>query len=358
MSIIHSHNMKFYQQQKIDIQSFLKSFFHLKEKQLSKQYDWGNDAVKRLQDFVLPGKMVRGGLVVLSAMPKNANAKKDAVAIGAALELMHSGILIHDDIMDQDRTRRGLPTLFAQYQKLAGGAKLVDEQRYGESMGACVGIIAYFFGMEIIASITNKKAIPELMGLFGREMAALGLAQMMDVDGGYHRIKFSDKDIRKLYEQKTGRYTFTLPLLAGRALSGKNNLQMNLYDKLGKELGMVFQLQDDLLSLTGDPKETGKPLGSDIRERKQTLLYYRLEQQSSRQERQKINQIFGAKNISATQVKYVLGLMEKYRLFDWAQALIKTHRQRTVSLVDKLQADKFIKIQLNELLEFLINRTK
>lgn len=356
--IIQYRSMQFYLAQKKEIQTFLKQFFKVKKQALSKQYDWGADAITRLQDFVLPGKMVRGGLVVLSAMPKSTSAKQDAIAVGAALELMHSGILIHDDIMDQDKTRRGLPTVFAQYEMVAKKHGLVDGRRYGESMGACAGIIAYFFAVEIIANLNNKKALPELMHLFGSEMAALGLAQMMDVDGGYHRVSFSEKSIRKLYEQKTGRYTFTLPLLAGRVLSGEKAGQADLYDKLGKELGMVFQLQDDLLSLTGNPKDTGKAIGSDILERKQTLPYLRLLQKCDKQERAVLQRIYQTKKISPHQVKHVLSLMEKHGVFKWSSELVQKHQQTALSLVQQLKADKFIKLQLEQLLEFLISRNK
>lgn len=350
--------MKFYQEQKTSIQSFLNDYFKLKRKELSRQYDWAGDAIDRLEAFVLPGKMVRGGLVVLSARPKGKTALRDAIAVGSALELLHSGILIHDDIMDQDKVRRGLPTLFAQYADFAVSKKLPDSQRYGESMGACVGIIAYFFAMEMIASIRNTKAVPTLMALFGQEMAALGLAQMMDVDGGYHRVSFKDSDVRKLYEQKTGRYTFTLPLRAGRVLAGGSSNTSKDYESLGKELGMVFQLQDDLLSLRGNPKVTGKPLGSDVREKKQTQLYLELLRRATLAEQKQLRNIYRGKKVSASDVKFVLGLMDKYGVFVWASKKVKQHQQKALAVTDRLNVDRFTKTQLEELLNFLINRTK
>lgn len=350
--------MKFFTQSKSDIQEYLNSYLQVKQKELSKQYAWAPDAIPRLKKFVLPGKMIRGGLVVLGAEPKSKTAHKDAVIVGAALELLHSGILIHDDIMDKDEFRRGHETIHTQYKQLARKHKLRDDYHYGESMAASIGIIAYSLAVDMIASISNKKAVPDLACLFGMEMAALGLAQMQDVDGGYHRKEFTPTDVKRLYEQKTGRYTFTLPLQAGMILSGKKSTKKATLNELGKTLGVVFQLQDDILSLTGDPKQTGKPLAADIRERKQTLLYIKLVEMVGPSEAKKVIAIFKGKSINNNDVKYVLQLIEKYKVIDWAKKIVSKQVDASRKLLKGSKMSPHTVEQLNTMLSFLISREK
>jgi geranylgeranyl diphosphate synthase type I len=183
---------------------------------------WGPDTAKRLLAFAVQGKMVRGGLALLGfeAHARRA-APRSVVLMAAALEIVHSSLLIHDDIMDNDRLRRGARTVFAQYEDMGRKSRAADSARFGLSMGICAGDVGYFVAWDVLArlpiDLTRKCS---LMALVSRELAFVGLGQMQDVAFGSFPDAPARREVLALYLNKTARYTFSLPLMAGAMLAG------------------------------------------------------------------------------------------------------------------------------------------
>ena len=242
---------------------------------------WGPDLGGRLLDFALRGKMVRGGLLLLGhemhAAGGGRAAPRPVLRAAAAMEIIHSSLLIHDDIMDNDRLRRGGRTIFAQYEQAGRRARAVDPAAFGRSMGICAGDVGYFLAWEILSGLAvDAERKVELLALVSRELSYVGLAQMQDVAfSAFPRIPSRD-DVLALYIYKTARYTFALPLMAGALIAGAPAAERRRLCELGERLGVIFQVRDDELGIFGSEAETGKPVGSDIREGKKTLLYLEL----------------------------------------------------------------------------------
>ena len=137
------------------------------------------------------------------------------------MEIIHSSLLIHDDIMDNDRLRRGERTVFAQYEQLGRGRRAADAGRFGSAMGICAGDVGYFVAGDILAPLPLDPEVKgPLLSLVFRELAYVGLAQMQDIAfGAFDRTPARDEVIA-LYLYKTARYTFSLPLMAGALLGG------------------------------------------------------------------------------------------------------------------------------------------
>src|SRR5271157_676743 len=113
---------------------------------------WGPDAAARFRTFAAGGKMVRGGLLLLGyEMHAGRAATVAAARAAAALEIIHSSLLIHDDIMDNDRLRRGARTVFAQYEQVGRGRHAADPGRFGLSKGIRSGDVGYFVAWDIIS---------------------------------------------------------------------------------------------------------------------------------------------------------------------------------------------------------------
>ncbi len=107
------------------------------------------------------------------------------VRAAAALEIFHSALLIHDDIMDNDRLRRGFRTIFAQYENLGTRGRAGDPERFGRSMGLCAGDVGFFIATDIVARLPlEAERRTALQALLARELAYVGLAQMQDVTFG------------------------------------------------------------------------------------------------------------------------------------------------------------------------------
>ncbi len=227
---------KFLRIYKSRIEVCLDEFLKKKEKELSKINPWGRDAIKRLRVFAKRGKTLRGALVILSYLLKQKKVSREAIAAAAAMELAHSSLLIHDDIMDEDFWRRGRKTIFAQYAALAPKRK--KARRFGESMGICAGDLGFFLAFEIL---------PErLRPVFAKELAAVCTGQMQDVyfvSGG----RAGRAEVLRMYRYKTARYTFSLPFLMGGVLAGLPASLLEELEKFGELCGIVFQLRDDEL---------------------------------------------------------------------------------------------------------------
>ncbi len=227
---------KFFRIYKPPIEVFLDGFLKEKEKEFFKINPWGSDALRRLRVFAKRGKTLRGALVILSYLLKEKRASREAIAAAAALELAHSSLLIHDDIMDEDFWRRGRKTIFAQYVALAPQRRTA--RRFGESMGICAGDLGFFLAFEILPQ--------NLRPLFAKELAAVCVGQMQDVysiSGG----QVGRAEVLRMYRYKTARYTFSLPLLMGGVLANIRAPLLKKLEKFGELCGAVFQLRDDEL---------------------------------------------------------------------------------------------------------------
>lgn len=288
---------------------------------------WGSDVRDRLAAYAANGKLIRGALVgtgylVCSEDPHLPDAVVEA---GVAMELLQSFLLIHDDIMDQDELRRGATAIHAQY---AAEAPTSTERRahYGASMGICVGDVAAVLAFERIATLDLPGDLrARLVSLVSREIALVGLAQMQDVHNGYLPTA-GEESVRMVYTYKTGRYTFSLPLMLGAIIAEASHEQLDTLSRVGERLGFVFQVRDDWIGLFGDSQTTGKPVGSDIREDKKTLyrelLFARIPQ------RDPVRACFGAEDVSSVDVEHVRGVMEREGVVAEVDAVVAAETAR------------------------------
>lgn len=233
---------------------------------------WGPDLQKRIHEYALRGKLIRGALVPFGfRIVRPADAIPEACYHGGvAMELLQSFLLVHDDIMDQDLVRRGGPSIHAQYQDLRGSS--TGAHQYGRSMGICGGDVAAFLAVHRIATLpVSDNLRSQLTTLMAREVVTVGLAQMHDVHLGY-TYSTTPEEILAVYTHKTGRYTFSLPLMIGAYLAEAAPEQIEALARFGEHAGRIFQIRDDQLGLFGQDTTIGKPAGSDIRENKKTLF--------------------------------------------------------------------------------------
>ncbi len=289
---------------------------------------WGRDSLERLMHFTEKGKAIRGSLALYIAESLGYDDAGNALRLAASLELMQSALLAHDDIMDRDRARRGAPTIHYQYAETAARYGIRDAYHYGESMGICAGDIAFFLAFELISSIdTHPKRLRRILELFGLEYARVGAAQMADVHNGSAPGPVTRKEVLSVYRFKTARYTFSMPMALGATLAGADSTLIAVLEDFGESLGILFQLKDDELGLVGDPDKLGKPVGSDIREGKKTLLYAILLEEVPVEYQPKLASIYGNPNASEPEVRGLLewivqnGVLRKHDLVmrKWAR---------------------------------------
>jgi geranylgeranyl diphosphate synthase type I len=289
----------------------LKRFLEEKSAQLARVNPMGADTANRLMEFSVRGKMIRGCLVHLgwSLAGKGAADEQAVIAAGAAMELLHSGLLVHDDIMDRDLVRRGQPSIFRQYQEQAARDGRADPAHVGQALGICAGDVAYFMAFELLSRAAPPgPVLGDVLALSARELSAVGIAQMQDVAWGASRAPVGTEQILRMYTYKTGRYSFSLPLLTGALLAGGSQELRGRLETCGESLGLLFQLRDDELGLFGDEKEIGKPSASDLREGKKTILVSILMEEAAAADRRRLAGILGNPRSTHRDVEFVRGL--------------------------------------------------
>jgi geranylgeranyl diphosphate synthase type I len=326
---------------------------------------WAEDATDRLLAFTTQGKMVRGGLLLLayemfgSDNGRAAKAPRPILRAAAALEMLHSALLIHDDIMDNDRLRRGFRTIFAQYEAIGIRSRASDPERFGRSMGICTGDVGFFIASDLVSRL---RLAPErrlaLQSLLWRELAYVGLAQMQDVSFGACSRTPPVRDVYTLYLYKTARYTFSLPLMAGAILAGKSGKTLARLAELGEYLGVVFQARDDEIGVFGTERETGKPVGSDIREGKKTLLYLELLRRSRGTERRRLEEIFGKPTLEPSDVALVRAAIERSGARKRLQEMMAELAARAEKLIDSLKVPETHRAILREISALGMQRSR
>ncbi|WP_433598627.1 polyprenyl synthetase family protein [Nocardia sp. CA-135953] len=191
----------------------------------------------------------------------------------AALELVQACALVHDDIIDSSRTRRRFPTVhvdFEQRHRDHGWAG--DAEHFGTSVAILVGDLALAWADDMVHAAGLDAA---RLGRFAAVWALMRTevlgGQLLDI----HGESAGDESVAaalRINRYKTAAYTVERPLHLGAALSDADPHLIEAYRTFGTDIGIAFQLRDDLLGVFGDPAVTGKPSGDDLREGKRTVL--------------------------------------------------------------------------------------
>jgi geranylgeranyl diphosphate synthase type I len=221
-----------------------------------------------LRRFVLAGgKRLRPAFCFWGAVGAGADPDDPVLGdAGAALELVHSFALIHDDVMDGSATRRGRPSMQRQFEGEHDARGLAGEsRRYGEGLAVLAGDLAFVY-----ADVLTDRLPRPARALWHRLRIELTMGQWVDVTAAAGRDR-SPARARWIASYKSGRYTVERPLHLGAGVAGRLDL-LEAYSAFGRPLGEAFQLRDDLLGVFGDADVTGKPAGEDLREGKPTLL--------------------------------------------------------------------------------------
>ncbi|RJR16091.1 hypothetical protein C4579_01045 [Candidatus Microgenomates bacterium] len=276
---------------------------------------WTKDAFSRLKSFIPNGKTIRGSMVLFGVEMFRGEVNEDVLRTACALEIVQAGALIHDDIIDQDTLRRNQASLHVQYADLGTEEKLVAAAHFGESMAICLADLCFFLSFELLNQIEIDAEIRrQIIAHFSTEMQILSLAEMQDVYLGHSYKEYPQETIFDLYIYKTGRYSFSLPLMTAALLTRQNISVVQTLSRLGELMGLLFQIHDDELSLTGKQENTGKPVGTDIARNNKTLHALYLQRKAQSEERTRLKKIFGNSELIADDIVYVQALLTKYKI--------------------------------------------
>lgn len=252
------------------------------------------------------GKRIRPYLTMVG----NGALDPRVIPVAAAQELVHIAMLIHDDVIDQDFVRHGEENISGIYREAY--REHLDDVRathYAHSAAVLAGDAliseAYFLVNESDYDDTTKRKITQQLQ---RSIFEVIGGELMDVESGF--IRDEQFDPLQVYRYKTSSYSFIGPLLSGAYCAGSDDETIEHLEKYATDIGIGFQIQDDLLGVFGDEEKTGKSTMTDIHEAKRTLLIAYHEKHMNTEQRQRFNAVFGNTDATEAQVQLLKDDME------------------------------------------------
>lgn len=227
----------------------------------------------RIRASLRGGKRVRPQLLLHAHAALGGRDKAAAVSAAAAFELLHTALLIHDDMLDGDLVRRGETNLQGAFV-----AEALDAESSVEASTAWGGAAGLLAGDLLISAVHNVLAeIPapatvRLQSIVDECLFVTAAGEFADIGLSVGTLDPTPDEISRMMRNKTAAYSFAAPLRAGGALAGADADTCADLDEIGGSLGFVYQLRDDLLGVFGSEELLGKSVDGDLREGKRTLL--------------------------------------------------------------------------------------
>ncbi len=250
------------------------------------------------------GKRLRPCLVI-TACEAVGGKTEDALETAAAIELLHTFTLIHDDIMDRDKFRRNVKTV---------------HEVWGEPMAIIAGDALFARVFEAVAENARrlslgKSRVIELFDTLSKASFEICRGQAMDMV--FEEMdEVTEGEYMDMVAKKTGALT-EASAKVGALLGGGTPRQVKALGAYGLLIGTAFQIQDDVLGVTGDRKKFGKPIGSDIREGKRTLVVLRALSSASKKDKRDILRALGRRNASEREIETAIHALGRTGAIDY-----------------------------------------
>lgn len=310
------------------------------------------------------GKKIRAGLVrlgyeVCAGPGTTGTPLPDGLDRAAAcVEILHNAFLIHDDIVDESDLRRNRPTAHRRFADAARPRFRSDEEalQYGRAVALNFGDKGQALAQELLfSSGFGDPVILPAVRLLSRVTAETVAGQLLDVDD-VGLADLTEELVLRIHEYKTAHYTIMLPLQLGALLAGAPEARMPALRAFALPLGVAFQIQDDILGLFGDERVLGKPVVSDVREGKKTLLMVHAYARADARGRRLLERAHGDPSLTAADLEGVRRVVRETGALErserMAQALVEEGKGR----IDEITHEPRWRRILQGLADYLIVR--
>lgn len=288
------------------------------------------------------GKAVRSTLCLLSSEASAGDCER-ALPAAAALELLHNFSLIHDDIQDNDQERRNRPTVWAIYGK-----------PQAINAGTSMRVLASLAMMRLAQrNVTVEKQLKAIRLL---DETCLKL-----IEGQYLDLSFEDRSDVSLAEYLRMIELKTVALIScslelGALLATRDESTIQGFRECGEHLGFAFQIKDDLLGIWGNQDKLGKPVGSDIRQKKKTFPVLFAWENASPGSKARLNEIYQKEIIDQSMHEEVLNILESVQAETYTQRLVEDYCSKAMDRVEDIELAPGTRELLEELIDFLAAR--
>jgi len=268
------------------------------------------------------------------------NGKKTvALPAAAALEIFHNFTLAHDDIMDNSSIRRGKKTINAKWD---------------DNTGILSGDVMLIISYEILNQYEDSKYI-----LFSKKLTEISRlvceGQQADMDFS-SKNDITENEYFEMIRNKTA-VLIACSFMFGGIAAETNTSNTDLLYNIGLNLGIAFQLEDDLLDSFGDQEKFGKRIGGDILEKKKTLLYLFTHSKLESEKKLEFENIFNSNEIEESQkINSIKSFYETSGALEYLKNKVRVYFNEAEILIDKLELDNDTKKKLNLFCKTLLNR--
>jgi geranylgeranyl pyrophosphate synthase len=285
----------------------------------------------------------------------------DSTAItraGAALEIFHNFLLIHDDIIDRDLVRYGGHNIEGSYlhkQLHSSTHRAEDHARAAALLG---GDIAQSLALSACLKVpVSEKAQLALIKAFIDTTLVVAGGEFMDTLGSsLTHTSLTEEQIRSVYFHKTAQYTFYLPFQVACILTNQDEGVLSLVHKVAGPIGLAYQMRDDYLGIFGNTSQTGKPITSDVREGKQTLYYALMQSMCSAGDLADLDQLYGNPRATEEDVYRIREICNRSGATEAVEEQIQDHYNKAITGLDSLPLTSEARQQLAALFLTCIER--
>jgi len=281
-----------------------------------------------------------------------------AAYVGAAFELLHTALIVHDDVIDHDFVRRGVANISGVYRDLAlaKGTTTDVAEHAGVSAAVIAGDLALFNSYRLI----DKSGVADdvrarLLEVMDEALFASAAGELIDIDFSIDPSMPAVDDILLMERLKTAVYSFECPLQAGAILAGADDDIVATLGEFGREIGIAYQLVDDLLGVFGSEAETGKTTLGDLREGKRTVM---ISFATTTADWEKIAPLIGKHDLTEQEASSVREILVSCGAKGFAEGLARYYGNRAIARLAEPHIPASLRLELHPVAEDVLGRVR
>ncbi len=301
-----------------------------------------------LEQFMQGGKKLRGFLTYLGYLASGGEDISKILPVSLAYEIVHSFLLMHDDVIDRSDIRRGKASIHKKYSRVHGN-------HFGESIAIVWGDIAAFEAMSLVcdADFDDKTKLRAIKS-FVETIISTGLGEGIDVLISQTEAK--EADICEVNILKTAKYSVSGPLVIGAILARAKADQLKAMEKFGLAAGEAFQIQDDLLGVFGKEEVVGKSVLSDMREGKSTLLMLKTRNLAKGLDKKIVSKVWGNSKATLSDLEKIRQIVKRSGAYDLVISAMDNLGNKALNALKSAKLNERNSAIFSQMAEFFVSR--
>lgn len=343
----------------------LHSWLARKQEELTAEVAEAAELTSKLDQYVLRGgKRLRPALLFYAYRACGGTSREAVMPAALAVELLHTYLLIHDDIMDRAPTRRGEPTAHLVFRDEHRARRWHgDADHHGESAAILLGDLAHCYAEELFSAATlGNEELParrasRLRGCFATMCQEVITGQYLEFTAG-QRPDLTEEDLLQVLRMKSGRYSVERPIQLGALLAGAAEPVFQTLSDFGLLVGEAFQLHDDLLGMFGDIGAVGKPVGGDLVEGKYTLLVHYALTKATAEDAVRLRAALGDAELEPAEIERATDIIRRSGAEQRVVEMVESRHAEAARILDGLPLEEEGKRFLAGLVGYLRERNQ